>query len=45
LDAIARGVRGPVETHLLDACRHAPALEQPERTLDLIKAFVSRLTA
>ena len=45
LEAIARGVRGSVETHLLDACRHAPALEQPERTLDLIKAFVLRLTA
>lgn len=42
LDAIARGVSGPVETHVLTACRHAPALEQPVSTRDLIADFLVR---
>lgn len=41
LDAIARQVAGPVETHLLDHCRHAPQSEQPEVTLDLIARFTA----
>ena len=32
IDAIERGVRGPVERAVLD-CRHAPHLEAPEETL------------
>jgi pimeloyl-ACP methyl ester carboxylesterase len=30
----------PVETLLLDDCRHAPHIDQPEATLDAIAAFV-----
>ncbi|MGD9600623.1 MAG: alpha/beta fold hydrolase [Gammaproteobacteria bacterium] len=40
LEAIARQVAGPVDTHVLAACRHAPHVEQPERTLALVKDFV-----
>ena len=42
LDAIARQVSGPVETHVLSACRHAPALEQSAITLGLISDFLER---
>jgi pimeloyl-ACP methyl ester carboxylesterase len=39
LDAIERGVSGPVERLLLD-CRHAPHLEAPEETLRATVAFL-----
>jgi pimeloyl-ACP methyl ester carboxylesterase len=42
LDAIARQVSGPVETHILPACRHSPALEQSAITLGLISDFLER---
>lgn len=35
----------PVETALLDDCRHAPFLEQPEATLAQVSAFLRRLQA
>jgi pimeloyl-ACP methyl ester carboxylesterase len=35
----------PVETLLLDDCRHAPHVDQPEVTLDAIAAFVHRVLA
>lgn len=35
----------PVETLLLDDCRHAPHVDQPETTLDAIGAFVHRVLA
>ena len=41
LDAIARQVSGPLETHVLPACRHAPALEQSATTLGLIADFLA----
>jgi pimeloyl-ACP methyl ester carboxylesterase len=41
--AIARQVGGAVETHLLQACKHAPQFEQTEETLRLISGFVARL--
>lgn len=41
LAAIARLAGGPVDTHVLDACRHAPQFEQPAQTLALVAAFVS----
>ena len=45
LQAIAAGVSGPCETHLLEDCRHAPQFEQPERTLALIQGFIDGIFA
>jgi pimeloyl-ACP methyl ester carboxylesterase len=42
LDAIERGVSGPMERVVLD-CRHAPHLEAPEETLAAAAAFVRGL--
>ena len=42
IDAIERGVRGPVSRSVLD-CRHAPHLEAPEETLAAAVAFVRGL--
>jgi len=39
VDAIQRGVSGPVTTAILD-CRHAPHLEAPEATLQAAAAFL-----
>ena len=39
IEAIERGVRGPVERVVLD-CRHAPHLEAPEQTLAAAAEFV-----
>lgn len=33
----------PVETAILDDCRHAPHLEQPDHTLDAVTEFIARL--
>jgi pimeloyl-ACP methyl ester carboxylesterase len=41
VDAIERGVPGPVERVVLEA-RHAPHLEAPEETLAAVAAFVAR---
>jgi pimeloyl-ACP methyl ester carboxylesterase len=35
----------PVETEILDQCGHSPQIDQPERTLDAIAAFVHRVLA
>lgn len=43
LDAIARQSSGPVATHVLEDCRHAPHAEQREITLGLIAAFAAEL--
>ncbi len=42
IDAIERGVRGPVRRTVLD-CRHAPHLEAPEETVAAAAAFVRGL--
>ncbi|HEX6024710.1 MAG TPA: alpha/beta hydrolase [Solirubrobacter sp.] len=42
IDAIERGVRGPVTRAVLD-CRHAPHLEAPEDTLNAAVTFVRSL--
>jgi pimeloyl-ACP methyl ester carboxylesterase len=42
IDAIERGVRGPVTRAVLD-CRHAPHLEAPEDTLNAAGTFVRSL--
>jgi pimeloyl-ACP methyl ester carboxylesterase len=39
IDAIERGVRGPVDRAVLD-CRHAPQVEAPEETLVAATAFI-----
>lgn len=33
----------PVELAILEDCQHAPQFEQPERTLDVVSEFVTRL--
>ena len=40
IDAIERGVQGPVQRAVLD-CRHAPHLEAPEATLDHATRFLT----
>ena len=44
VDVVAERVPAPVEVAMLAECRHAPFLEQPERTLGLVRDFVRRLT-
>jgi pimeloyl-ACP methyl ester carboxylesterase len=41
LDAIARGIAGPVERLVLDACRHSPQRDQEAATLQAIVRFVA----
>ncbi len=44
LEAIVRGIAGPVETLLLPRCKHAPHRDQPEATLAAMKRFLSALS-
>lgn len=41
IEAIAGGVRGPVETVILPDCGHSPHRDQRERTLSAITAFLA----
>lgn len=41
MEAIAAGVTGAVETHLLADCGHSPHRDQPARVLDLAAAFLA----
>lgn len=43
IEAIARGVGGPVETSLIENCRHSPHRDQPEETLRRLADFVARV--
>lgn len=43
LDAIERGVAGPVTRAWLEDCGHAPHRERPAETLDTIEAFLAGL--
>jgi pimeloyl-ACP methyl ester carboxylesterase len=43
VDAIRRGVVGPVDTHVLAACGHAPHRERTEETLAVVSLFLARL--
>ena len=45
LDAIERGVSGPVTRTWLEDCGHAPHRESPEATLDAITAFLAERVA
>src|SRR3546814_10388684 len=40
VDIVAERVPAPTEVVVLPDCRHAPFLEQPERTLGLVGGFV-----
>ncbi len=42
VDGIARLARAPCMVEMLPGCRHSPHRDQPERTLALIAAFVTR---
>lgn len=44
VEAIARGVSGPAEPHLIPACGHAPHHQAREITLGLIAEFVARVS-
>ena len=41
LDAIERGVAGPVTRRWLESCGHAPHRERPGETLEAIEAFLA----
>lgn len=43
IETAAAEVSGPVESHLLPDCRHAPHLEKPEETLAAIQSFLTGL--
>lgn len=43
VDAIADQSYAPVEVALLDHCRHAPHIDQPQRVLDAVAEFTARL--
>jgi pimeloyl-ACP methyl ester carboxylesterase len=43
LDAIARGVSGPVETVLMPGCGHSPHIEARDALLSRVTAFVENL--
>jgi len=43
VDAIVRGAGGPAEKRMLPDCGHNPHLEQPQTTIEAIRAFVSGL--
>lgn len=43
VDIVAERVSATAEVALLPECRHAPFLDQPERTLELVGDFVRRL--
>ncbi len=45
LDAIERGVTGPVQRLVLPAVGHSPHLEAPDATRDAVVAFVRRIQA
>jgi pimeloyl-ACP methyl ester carboxylesterase len=43
VEAIAAGVSGPVKTLVLDACGHAPHLEQRDRVMEACAAFLQEI--
>jgi pimeloyl-ACP methyl ester carboxylesterase len=43
IDALTHGSYAPVDTVLLENCKHSPHIEQPERTLTAVSEFVARL--
>ncbi len=43
IDALADGAYAPVDTAILDDCKHSPHIEQPEHTLDAVSDFLARL--
>ena len=45
LDAIERGLSGPVERLVLPDCKHSPHRDQAEATLDAMTRFVAGLSA
>jgi len=43
IDSLAAQSYSPVEVEMLEACGHAPFIEQPDRTLALVTDFLCRL--
>lgn len=44
IEALETRASGPVERVIVEDCRHAPHLEQPEATLTAVKSFLERLS-
>ncbi len=42
IEALVKGARVPVDTAILEDCKHSPHIEQPERTLEAVSGFLSR---
>ena len=42
VEAIRRGIAGPVETHVLPDCGHAPHRDRPDDTLRAMRSFLRR---
>ena len=45
VEAIARGVSGPVETWIIPDCGHSPHLEARDAVLERMAAFIGALPA
>lgn len=43
VEAIVEGVSGPVETVMIEACGHAPHLDQPDRVAEVTAGFLARV--
>lgn len=43
IEALEHGIYSPLDTLILDDCKHAPHIEYPDQTLAEIASFVSRL--
>jgi pimeloyl-ACP methyl ester carboxylesterase len=43
LDAVERGVRGPLERLVLAQCKHSPHRDQPQATLEAMARFIARV--
>lgn len=43
LESIVNNISIPVETHLLEDCKHSPYRDQADKTLEIISKFVSQI--
>jgi pimeloyl-ACP methyl ester carboxylesterase len=43
IDTLVNRAKGPVDTAILENCKHSPHAEQPERALEVVSDFLTRL--
>jgi hypothetical protein len=43
LDAVERGVHGPLDRLVLASCKHSPHRDQAARTLEAMARFIARV--